>query len=141
MNFLSKVETGEIQYNFSSEIPVYVSGIRQTIVVLSDISMILLYVLLAFLSNKIFTFLIFVFTICAVGWIYLLNLKVKNISRKLVNINHKFNSKILEHITYIKYLKMSGVIQKTTKQIHDLITSKEFFEKKRKSGITKLSIR
>ena len=133
VNFLSKVETGEIQYNFSSEIPVYVSGIRQTIVVLRDISMILLYVIFAFLSNKIFTFLIFVFTICALGWFYLLNLKVKNISRNLVNINHKFSSKILEHITYIKYLKMSGVIKKTTKQIHDLIASKEFFEKKSSS--------
>lgn len=130
VKYLSKIETGQIQNNLTTEITMYIGGIRQSFMILRDITMVLIYISIAFLSNNFFSILIIICSTIYIGGFYILNFMVKKISRKLVKINHKFNIKILEHVRYIKYLNMSGAIKKTTRQIINLIVKRESLQKK-----------
>lgn len=110
-NFVS-ADAGKIQNTVSGEVNKVSSAFKDYMHVLQQFVMLTVYVILAFLANPQFAFLVAIGGIVTNLLFNILYKKTKSLSRKLTKSNHDFQGLIIQQVAQFKYLKSTGYIEK-----------------------------
>lgn len=128
--FLMKSESGEIQNTLSSEISRSSVAIQHFITTFQSISMLLVYLSLAFYTNSEFAIMA---TIGGSGMFFFYNSIFKKTEKESIKItkeNHLYHGLLIENISFIKYLKSTGLTKVLRKKLSTVITNIEDSNKK-----------
>lgn len=104
-------DAGEIQNNLSGEIQRISNGFQSYIQILQQSIMVLVYIVLAFVSNSEFTVLVVIGGIVTNLLFRRIFSKTKVLSKELTKVSHGFQSLMIQEVAFFKYLKATGKIQ------------------------------
>lgn len=114
-------DVGRIQNTLSGEVGRVAQAYQTYFAAVQAGVLVLVYVVLAFLSNPQFAILV------AIGG-FLSNLiykqiykKTKETSRKITNIGHEFQSLLIQKVAFYKYLKATGLIRNYATKLLDTV--------------------
>lgn len=129
-NDFIKADSGRIQNTFSGEVGRVDSAYRTYFMAMQSIVLVLVYIVLAFLSNPKFAFLVSIGGMSTNFLFKRLYAATKNHSKKLTTVMHSFQGLLIQKVTNFKYLKATSLIFRYVDKLKQSIDKIEEHQKK-----------
>lgn len=123
-------DSGKIQNTISGEVDRIIGAYRSYLGAMQGVSMVLVYMVLAFSVNAQFTLLVVVGGLLT-NFIYSgVYKKTKALSRKLTKSGHGFQGLLIQKVSFFKYLKATGMLEDYGAKLKSKILEIEQSQKK-----------